>query len=225
MTTHVENDEATAKAVSHAAATVSDDEPPCEPHAPVLLRFAPVLKKLTEQEFFEFCKQQEDDVRLELTGAGDLIIMSPTGSASGNRGFKLTAALGEWVRRDGTGQGFDSSAGFRLPNGAMRSPDFSWVKKERWDALAKKQRERFAPLCPDFVVELRPRTDSLKMLRRKMEEYVACGAQLGWLIDPFRRKLYIYRPQTEVEELNDPQTISGEPALPVLMLDLREIWD
>jgi Uma2 family endonuclease len=227
MTTHVKNEEATAETLARAGAltTADDDGRLCEPHLPILLRFASVSKQMTEQEFFDFCQQQEDDVRLELTSEGDLLIMSPTGSKSGNRNFKLVAALGDWVRRDATGQGFDSSAGFRLPNGAMRSPDFAWVKKERWDVLAEEQQERFAPLCPDFVVELRSRTDSLKSLRRKMDEYVASGAQLGWLIDPRQRKVYVYRPQTQVEVFDDPQTVSGDPVLPGLSLELKEIWD
>jgi Uma2 family endonuclease len=107
----------------------------------------------------------------------------------------------------------------------MRSPDFSWITNERWDALAEDQQERFAPLCPDFVVELRSRTDSLKSLRRKMDEYVANGSRLGWLIDPRQRKVYVYRPQAEVETLDDPQTVSGDPVLPGLSLELKEIWD
>jgi Uma2 family endonuclease len=222
MTTHVRDEEATTGAHSHATTNAHEA---ATPHAPIVLRFAPVMKKMSEQEFFDFCQQQDDDVRLELTSEGDLIIMSPTGSKSGMRSFKLTSALSSWVKQDGAGYGFDSSTGFRLPNGAMRSPDFAWVRKERWDALTGEQQERFAPLCPDFVVELRSRTDSLKTLRRKMEEYVSNGAQLGWLIDPLKRKVYVYRPQAEVEELSDPQTVSGDPPLGGLALNLQEIWD
>jgi Uma2 family endonuclease len=227
MTTHVRDKEATGRTAlrANALATAHEDEPMCEPHAPILVRFSTVLKGMSEEEFFNFCQQQEDDVRLELTSEGDLIIMSPTGSESGKRNFNLAVSLGTWVRQDGTGYGFDSNAGFTLPNGAVRAPDFSWVKKERWDALAKARRERFAPVCPDFVVELRSRTDSLKSLRAKMEEYVANGARLGWLIDPGTRKVYVYRPQAEVETLDDPQTVSGNPVLPGLSLELKEIWD
>jgi Uma2 family endonuclease len=182
------------------------------------------LKKMTEEEFFDFCQQQDDAVRLELTSEGDLLIMSPTGSKSGSRSFKLITALSRWVERDGTGQGFDSSTGFTLPNGAMRSPDFAWVKNDRWNALTEDEQERFAPLCPDFVVELRSRTDSLKTLRQKMEEYVSNGAQLGWLIDPKERKVYVYRPRAEVEVLDDPKAVSGEPVLRGLSLELKAIW-
>jgi Uma2 family endonuclease len=222
MTTHIRDEEATTKAAAHlnASAITADDDA----REPVVLRFAAVLRKMSEEEFFDFCQQQDDDVRLELTREGDLLIMSPTGSKSGIRSLKLTIALSRWVERDGTGQGFDSSTGFTLPNRAMRSPDFAWVRKERWDALTEDQQERFAPLCPDFVVELRSRTDSVKTLRRKMEEYVSNGAQLGWLIDPKERKVYVYRPQVEVEVLSDPQAISGEPVLRGLSLDLKLIW-
>lgn len=224
MTTHVRDEEATTQA--HASANVATiAHEASTPHAPVVLRFASVSKRMSEEEFFDFCQQQDDDVRLELTSEGDLLIMSPTGSKSGRRNFKLAMRLGAWAEQDGTGYSFESSTGFKLPNGAMRSPDFSWVRKERWDALTEEQQERFAPLCPDFVVELRSRTDSLKSLRQKMEEYVSTGAQLGWLIDPKERKVYVYRPQVEVEELSEPQTISGNPPLEGLTLDLREIWD
>jgi Uma2 family endonuclease len=222
MTTHIRDEEATTKTVAHlnASATTADDDA----REPFVLRFATALRKMTEEEFFDFCQQQDDDVRLELTSEGDLLIMSPTGGKSGIRSLKLTTALSRWVERDGTGQGFDSSTGFALPNGAMRSPDFAWVKNERWNALTGDEQERFAPLCPDFVVELRSRTDSLKTLRRKMEEYISNGAQFGWLIDPKGRKVYVYRPQVEVEVLSDPQTISGEPILRGLSLELKAIW-
>jgi Uma2 family endonuclease len=221
MTTHIRDEEATTKAAAHlnAAATTADDA-----RGPVVLRFAAALKKMTEEEFFDFCQQQDDDVRLELTSEGDLIIMSPIGGKTGIRNSKLTARLGVWAEQDGTGYSFDSSTGFTLPNRAMRIPDFAWVKKERWDALTEEQQERFAPLCPDFVVELRSRTDSLKTLRQKMEEYVSNGAQLGWLIDPKERKVYLYRPQAEVEVLDDPKTVSGEPVLRGLSLELKAIW-
>jgi Uma2 family endonuclease len=222
MTTHIRDEEAPTEAVAHlnASATTADDDA----REPVVLRFAAALRKMTEEEFFDFCQQQDDDVRLELTSEGDLLIMSPTGAKTGMRSSKLMVRLGSWAEQDGTGHYFDSSTGFTLPNRAMRSPDFAWVTTERWDALTEDQQGRFAPLCPDFVVELRSRTDSLKTLRRKMEEYVSNGAQLGWLIDPKERKVYVYRPQVEVEVLSDPQTISGEPVLRGLLLDLKAIW-
>jgi Uma2 family endonuclease len=191
---------------------------------PLVLDFSSVLQKLTEDEFYEFCRLN-DELRIELTSEGELLIMPPTGGKTGIRNFKLIASVGGWVIRDGTGQGFDSSTFFTLPNGAKRSPDFAWVRNERWQALTEKEQERFSPICPDFVIELRSPTDSLKRLRRKMEEYIANGAQLGWLLDPFERKVYVYRPQVPVEVLADPQTVSGEPLLRGLTLNLQEIWD
>ncbi len=191
---------------------------------PVVLHFELPLRKMTAQEFFEFC-QLNRDLRLELTSEGDLIIMPPTGGKSGRRNSKLNLRLAAWTEKDGTGQAFDSSTVFTLPNGAKRSPDFAWVGNERWDALTEEEQEQFPPLCPDFVVELRSRTDTLKNLRQKMEEYTANGAQLGWLIDPQERRVYVYRPGAAVEELEDPRAVSGEPLLRGLELQLREIWD
>jgi Uma2 family endonuclease len=191
---------------------------------PLVLHFGSVLTKLTEDEFYEFCRLN-DGLRIELTSEGDLLIMPPTGAKTGIRNMNLTVILGSWVRQDGTGKGFDSSTLFTLPNGAKRSPDFSWVRNERWQALTDDDQEKFAPLCPDFVVELRSPSDSRKSLQRKLAEYIANGAQLGWLIDPQERKVYIYRPQMPVEELANPQTVSGEPLLRGLTLNLQEIWD
>ncbi|HEY0100027.1 MAG TPA: Uma2 family endonuclease [Pyrinomonadaceae bacterium] len=191
---------------------------------PIVLHFSPRLKQISEEEFYEFC-QLNRDLRLELTSEGDLIIMPPTGGKSGLRNATLTAELKNWGKQDGTGLVFDSSTVFALPNGAKRSPDASWVSKDRWSALSEDEQEQFPPLCPDFVVELRSRTDALKNLRQKMEEYVANGAQLGWLIDPSERKVYVYRPSAPAEELDNPQTISGEPLLRGLSLNLQEIWD
>jgi Uma2 family endonuclease len=224
MTTHVKGEDAGANPVALPNAAAADSREASAPREPVLLRFASVSKRMTEREFFDFCRQQEDDVRLELTSQGDLLIMSPTGGKTGMRNSKLTARLAVWAEREGTGYSFDSSTGFKLSSGAMRIPDFAWVRKERWDALTEEQQETFAPLCPDFVVELRSRTDSLKSLRHKMEEYASDGARLGWLIDPRERKVYVYRPQAVVEVLDDPQTVSGEPVLRGLALDLKEIW-
>lgn len=193
-------------------------------HEPLVLHFSPLLKKVSEEEFYEFCRLTPD-LSLELTSEGDLIIRPPTGGKTGKQNLKLAVRLGSWAESDGTGEGFDSSTVFKLPNGAKRSPDFSWVRNERWNALTEKEQERFPPLCPDFVVELRSRTDTLKNLRQKMEEYVVNGAQLGWLIDPLERKVHVYRPSAPAEELDNPQTISGEPLLGGLALDLQEIWD
>ncbi|HYP52893.1 MAG TPA: Uma2 family endonuclease, partial [Pyrinomonadaceae bacterium] len=181
-------------------------------------------KKLTEDEFFDFCMLNRD-LRIELTSEGDLIIMPPTGTKSGNRNFKLIGSFAAWADRDGTGVGFDSSTLVTLPNGAKRSPDLSWARKERWDAVPGGEQEKFARICPDFVVGLRSPSDSVKYLQEKMEEYVSNGAQLGWLIDPFEKKVYVYRPGAEAEVLDDPESISGEPLLVGFALDVRALWE
>jgi Uma2 family endonuclease len=175
-------------------------------------------------EFYDFCMRNED-LDVELSSEGDLIIMPPTGMKTGNRNFELTGRFAVWAEKDGTGLGFDSSSMFSLPNGAKRSPDLSWIKKERWEALSEREQEKFSPICPDFVVELRSPSDSLKRLQKKMEEYVANGAQLGWLLDPSARKVYVYRPGAEVEVLDDPETVSGEPLLRGFTLDVRALWE
>jgi Uma2 family endonuclease len=201
--------------------TITSIPTECEP---LVLRFSPRLKQMSDHEFYEFC-QLNRDLRLELTSEGDLIIMPPTGSKTGIRNSRLNLRLAGWAEKDGTGQAFDSSAGFTLPNSAKRSPDFAWINNERWNALTVEEQEEFAPLCPDFVIEFRSRRDMLVNLQSKMEEYMANGAQLGWLIDPLERKVYIYRPSAPAEELDHPQTISGEPLLRGLLLNLQEIWD
>lgn len=190
---------------------------------PLTLHFGSVLQKLSDEEFFEFC-QWNREWRIERTSAGDLIIMPPTGGKTGNRNFTLIVLFGQWVVADGTGKGFDSSTGFILPNGAERSPDLAWVSLERWNTLTEEQREKFPPICPDFVVELRSRTDALSSLQEKMQEYIDNGAQLGWLIDAYERKVYLYRPQRDVEVLDDPATVSGEPVLRGFTLDVQALW-
>ncbi len=190
---------------------------------PVVLHFAPILRRISDDDFFRFCVVNER-WKLELTKEGDLVIMMPAGGETGRTNFKLIGAFSAWVEADGTGEGFDSNTGFILPNGAERSPDLAWVKKERWEALSHKQKEEFVPLCPDFVVELRSRTDRLKPLQEKMEEYIVNGAQLGWLIDPQKKKVYVYRPDASVEELDEPETLSGEPLLRGFVLPIAKLW-
>jgi Uma2 family endonuclease len=181
---------------------------------------------LTDEQFYQLCIAN-DEWRIELTAAGELIIMPPTGGESGIQNSDINIELGLWNRQTKLGKVFDSSTEFRLPNGAYRSPDASWIKQERWDALTPDQRRRFPPLCPDFVIELRSRTDSLKMLRAKMQEYRDNGARLGWLIDPITPLVEIYRPGVAVETLNfsidQPPQLSGEDVLPGFVLDLSLI--
>lgn len=190
----------------------------------LLVDFSPLATKVSDEEFAELCRLNPE-LQLERTSEGDLIIMSPTGGKTGRLNAKLIARVTTWAEQDGTGQVFDSSTLFTLPNTAKRSPDLSWVRNERWNALSTKEQDEFPPLCPDFVVELRSRTDSLSNLNAKMEEYIANGAALGWLIDPLQRKVHVYRSGAIPEVLDDPQEVSGEPLLKAFILDVRSLWD
>jgi Uma2 family endonuclease len=178
---------------------------------------------VSDEQFFDFC-QENRDFRIERNHLGELLIMPPTGSETDERNFNLTGQLWTWTKQDGTGVGFGSSGGFTLPNGAVRSPDAAWIKKARWEAIPVEQRKRFAPICPEFVVELRSETDNLKTLQEKMAEYIANGTELGWLIDRKQHKVFIYRPNQAVEELDNPLTLSGEDILTGFVLDLSQIW-
>jgi Uma2 family endonuclease len=179
--------------------------------------------RLTADQFEQLCRDNRD-LRLELSSSGELIVMPPTGSKTGQRNFSLTSQLGSWVLKNGTGVGFDSSTGFTLPDGAIVSPDGSWIRRVRWNALTEEEREGFAPICPDFVIELRSPSDSLSRLQNKMQEYIKNGALLAWLIDPLNRRVHIYRPNHDVEVLEDSETVSGEPLLSGFILDLQELW-
>ena len=178
---------------------------------------------MTNERFYQLC-QDNEDLRLELTADGDLIIMAPTGGTTGSRNAEITTQLMIWAKKDRTGLSFDSSTMFILPNGANRSPDASWISRERWNALSREERDKFVPLCPDFVLELRSPSDSLPFLQEKMEEYIANGAGLGFLLDPKAKGVYVYRPGHPVESLDNPPTLSGDPVLPSFVLDLKDIW-
>ena len=180
------------------------------------------LEPYTQQEF-EALAASYPELRMELTKEGRLLIMPPAGGESGGRNADLTADLVYWNRQSLTGKVFDSSTGFVLPNGADRSPDASWVERSRWESLSAEQREKYVPLCPDFVVELLSRTDSLAETREKMGEYLENGVRLGWLINPRRKQVEIYRPGQEAEVLDNPASVSGEPILPGFTLDLKDI--
>ncbi|CAN5728497.1 Uma2 family endonuclease [soil metagenome] len=177
---------------------------------------------LSEAEFYRLC-QANPDLRLELTAEGHLILMPPTGWETGNRNFDLAQQFGNWVKRDGSGLGFDSSTGFRLPNGAIRSPDVAWVLKSRIEALSPDP-NKFLPLCPDFAVELQSASDTLSVLQAKMQMYLNNGLALGWLISPQDKIVEIYRPEQPVETVPLSGTLSGEPELPGLQVNLDEIF-
>ena len=178
---------------------------------------------MTEDQFFVFC-QRTHDVRIERNAEGDILIMPPTGAATGNRNAELTTQLHLWAKRDGTGIAFDSSTGFYLPNTATRSPDASWVLRWRYDQLTEREQDRFLPLCPDFAIELKSPSDRIPVLKEKMEEYIDNGLQLGWLIVPPQKTVYIYRPHVPVEVLENPNALSADPVLPGFVLDLSDIW-
>ena len=186
------------------------------------LNLNPIIK-LTDEQFFELC-QENENIRLERTAKGELIIMSPAGGETSNSNAGLTAQIWIWNQRNKLGKVFDSSGGFKLPNGANRAPDASWVKLESWDALTPEQKKKFPPICPDFVVELMSPSDSLKETQDKMKEYRDNGAVLGWLINRKSRQVEIYRPNQEVEILQSPTTVSSEDILPGFVLSLESIW-
>ncbi len=178
---------------------------------------------ITDQQFFEIC-QKNCDLRFERSALGDITIMAPAGSDTGMRNSDFNADLVIWNRRKKLGYTFDSSTGFKLPNGANRSPDASWILKARWESLTLEGKSKFAPICPDFVMELMSPSDSLKVTQAKMQEYQDNGARLGWLINCKEREVEIYRINQTVEILRSPSTISGEDVLPEFVFDLGLIW-
>jgi Uma2 family endonuclease len=188
----------------------------------LVLEMSPAIE-MNADSFFDFC-QLNSHLRIERTATGKLIIMSPAGSETGNRNLKLIQQLANWTDLDNTGIAFDSSAGFTLPNGATLSPDASWIELTKWNSLSSQQKSKFAPVCPNFVIELMSPSHSLKQLQDKMQEYIDNGTSLGWLIDRTTSRVYIYQPHKDVECLDNPQTISGEPILSGFILDLTKIW-
>jgi Uma2 family endonuclease len=184
----------------------------------------PTLTLIVSHEQFVQLALANRDLQLERTATGELIVMPPTGSDTGKRNFDIAGQLWLWNRETKLGVAFDSSSGFHLPNGSDRSPDAAWIRQDRWDALSIEQQETFAPICPDFVLELRSKNDSIEKLRAKMREYIENGARLGWLIDRKNQQVEIYRPNQDVEVLNHPVSLSGEDVLPGFVLDLTEIW-
>ena len=177
------------------------------------------VEGITDEMFFDLC-QTNSELRMERDQHGNIIIMSPTGASTGNFNFNFYLEIGLWNRDTGLGYAFDSSTGYTLPNGAVRSPDASWIAKERWESLSESQQDVFAPICPDFVVEIRSKTDRLAILKDKMEEYRANGCRLGWLIDRKGKAVHIYRADGSTETVTgDPATLSGEDVLPGLTVE------
>ncbi|MGD1904275.1 MAG: Uma2 family endonuclease [Geitlerinemataceae cyanobacterium] len=188
-----------------------------------LLVALPALETMSTAEFIEFCHANRE-LRIERTATGEVIVNPPAFSDTGNRNFNISAYLWVWAERDGTGLGFDSSAGFTLPNGAVRSPDASWISQSRWDKLSDADKSSFAPICPDFVIELRSQSDTVKGLQAKMVEYLENGARLGWLIDRKSRTVHVYRPNFPPQILDNPEAVSADPELPGFELPMAKIW-
>lgn len=189
-------------------------------HLPMRVRPAIAV---TDDALYALCVANPG-LRIEREADGEILFMAPTGGETGARNARITAQLVAWADRDGTGLVFDSSAGFVLPNGAERAPDAAWLRRERWDGLTDDQRRRLVPLCPEFVLELVSPSDDLVDQQRKMDEYVANGARLGWLIDPEERRVHVYRPGRPPEILDAPSILAGDPELSGLALDLARIW-
>jgi len=177
---------------------------------------------LTDDQFIRLCSDNRD-LRIEMSAEGELIIMPPPGSKTGQRNANVIYSLMSWAKQDGSGICFATDTGFTLPNSAKRGPDAAWVRLERWNKIPEEQQERLAPLCPDFVIDLRSPSDHLSDLERKMEEYIANGAQLGWLLDPFDKCAVIYRPGQTPARIENPTILRGDPILPGFQLDFREI--
>ncbi|BAZ81956.1 Uma2 family endonuclease [Sphaerospermopsis kisseleviana CS-549] len=184
----------------------------------------PSSVKMTDEQFFDFC-QINRNLRIERNKFGEISIMSPAGSETGNREINILGQLWVWTEKDGTGIAFSSSTGFKLSTSAERSPDASWIKLERWNTLTPEQQKKFAPICPDFIIELRSASDNLQPLKEKMVEYMEePGIQLGLLIDRKHRRVYIYRPGQPVECLENPETVNCDPILPGFVLNMAKIW-
>jgi Uma2 family endonuclease len=178
---------------------------------------------LTQEQFFRLCSDNPE-LRLELTARKEIIVMSSTNSRTGMRNAEINRQLGNWTKQDGRGVFFDSNTGFVVPNGANRSPDSSWILRTRWDELTPQQQSVFAPICPDFVIELWSPSDTLKEIKFKLDEYVANGAKLGFLIYPPQQQVFVYRPGRNPQCLQQPSAVSADPELQGFMLDLTEIW-
>jgi Uma2 family endonuclease len=181
------------------------------------------LPQMSEAQFYELCNRNPY-LRIERNATGEVIVMPPAFADTGNRNNQISYQLTHWAEQDESGEVFDSSAGFTLPNGAMRSPDASWIRLDRWNALTDTQKASFAPICPDFAIELRSASDTLKSLQAKMQEYIENGVSLGLLIDRQNRTVYCYRIDGSVAVLNDPDRVSCHPELPGFMLQMAKIW-
>lgn len=189
----------------------------------ITLELQPIIN-LTDEQYYQLCRNNPD-IKLERNAKGQLIVMPPTGGNTGRRNLKISGQLAVWEEQNpDLGVAFDSSTEFKLPGGGDRSPDAAWVKVERWEALTEEEQDAFAPICPDFVIELRSLRARLASLQAKMQEYIDSGLRLGWLIDPKNKQVEIYRQGQDKEVLQSPTTLSGEDVLPDFVLNLSKIW-
>jgi Uma2 family endonuclease len=190
---------------------------------PINLSSLTAMSKMSDQQFHDFC-QTNPDLQIERNANGEIIVMPPAFADTGNRNGRVFGQLFVWSEADGTGEAFDSSSGFTLPNGAIRSPDAAWILYERWNALTPEQQASFAPVVPDFVVELRSSSDTLVSLKEKMEEYIANGVRLGLLIDRKNCQVHVYRANQKPEILDNPESVICEPEMPMFALKMPRIW-
>lgn len=186
-------------------------------------RFRPQTP-MSDEDLMRFCAAH-DIARVERDATGEIIVMSPAGNRTGRRNAAIIAALDTWAREDGRGYVFDSSTGFTLPDSSLRSPDAAWIDRTRWDALSEAEKNRFSPICPDFVIELRSPTDALHDLEQKMNLWIANGAKLAWLIDPERQTVHTFHP-TRIRTLHQaPTTIHGEAPITGFKLATTRLWE
>lgn len=192
----------------------------------IVLRLPAKKEVYSNEEFWELCKLNPD-LRMEKNRDGSVVIMNPVVSDGGRQELNVSAQLWIWAKQNGQGIAFGPSAGFTLPTtpvASVRAPDASWIGSDRWNALGEAAQNQFASIVPDFVVELRSNSDTMRSLREKMREYIEVGVRLGWLIDPATRLVEIYRPGVDVERIENATTVSGEPELPGFVLDLGKVW-
>lgn len=193
------------------------------PPPPVIVR-ASDSPEMSADDYFEAVCAANPEMRIERLSSGEIVIMAPTGFETGYKNNEISGQLRDWARRDGRGLAADSSTEYALPNTARRSPDASWVAKDRLALLSREEKRGFLPLCPDFIIELRSPSDSIRELRTKMREWIEQGAQLGWLIDPETRTVEIYRPNVAAETLDQPAAVQGDGPVTGFVLDLAEVW-
>ncbi|MGL6340357.1 MAG: Uma2 family endonuclease [Waterburya sp.] len=190
---------------------------------PINLSSLTTMSKMSEQQFYNFCRTNPD-LRIEQNANGEIIVMPPAFADTGNRNGRVFGQLFVWSEANASGEAFDSSSGFTLPNGAIRSPDAAWILSERWNILTPEQQASFAPIVPDFVVELRSSSDTLVSLKEKMEEYIVNGVRLGLLIDRKNCQVHVYRPNQKPDILDNPESVSCEPEMPMFVLKMARIW-